>query len=248
MSDETKMRPFAAAEAGARQLIMMAGLGFLGLVVGALLTEKLYSRFADRIDGEPSAITLFIFAWIIPNLWAFVVMPGFAWISQRFLDLNALTFAVVSCGTAFVFRSLMAFVSGGAELVLGDTERLFTSAIVLGVGVALTWVAGRRGQSYARAQAAVAAQQAQKTKEQYSQFAEQAKALAERRDAQPISAAAPGEVTASALQAPATEAAAVAVQAPATDAAAVALQAPATDLVTAAPAVDPPPVDPTAKS
>lgn len=236
MSDETKMRPFAAAEAGARQLIMMAGLGFLGLVIGALLTEKLFSRFADRIDGEPGAITLFIFSWVVPNLWAFLVMPGFAWIALRFLDLSAPTFAVVSCGTAFTFRVLMTFVSGGAELVVGDTEKVVTSLIVLGIGVVLTWLAGLRGQSYARAQAAVAAQQAQKTKDQYSQFAEQAKALAERRDAQPISAAAPGE------PAPAADA----VPAPASAAA----PAPATDAAAPAPvqSAEPPPVDPTAKS
>lgn len=190
MSHDAPMRPFAVMEAGARQIIMMMGLGFLGLVAGSMLTASLLSRLNDRLEGDPSFAAQLVFALVLPNLWALVVLPALAWLTLRFLELKPLSFAVVSVGTAFAFRSALDFVTLGSDFILSDPLQVGARLGVLAAGVTLTWLAGRRGQAWAQAQAALAAQQAQKTKEQYSQFAEQARALAEKREAQPISAAA----------------------------------------------------------
>jgi hypothetical protein len=224
MSNELKVRPFAAMETGARQFIMMAGMGFLGLVAGSMLTAALLSRLNDRLEGEPGFAMQLVLALVLPNLWALAVLPGLAWLTLRFLDLNAVTFAWVSSTTAFVFRTSLDFVTGGVEAVADNPIYVAVRLATLGVGITLTWLAGRRGQAYAQLQAAAAAKQAEKAKDQYSQFAEQAKALAERREAQPISAAARTEAdptaatgpTAGALEPSAAPAPAPPVDAPAT--------------------------------
>jgi hypothetical protein len=195
MSDEAKPRLFGAMEAGARQVILMAGLGFFGLFAGAFLTSTLISRINDRIGDGDNVVVQVALAIILPNLWALFVIPGLGYLTLRFLDMKASSFALVSCSTAFIVRLMLRYVSGGSE-AFDDPRALIFEVGLFVVAVTLTYIAGRRGAVHARAQAALAAEQAKKAKDQYSQFAEQAKALAEKREAQPIAPAAAPETAA----------------------------------------------------
>lgn len=196
MSEEPKLRPFSAMEAAARQTILMVGLGFVGMIAGALLTSSLVARLNDRIDIADESLFQGLIGLVLPNLWAVVVMPALGWLTLRFLDLRPTTFAVVTCGTGFAFHSALAIVTNGFEALTADGLGLAVQVAFFFAGVLLTYFAATRGQAYAKAEAARAAQRAQGAKAQYEQFAEQAKALAERREALPI-APAPADPTAS---------------------------------------------------
>ncbi len=184
-NEKPRIKPLAAAETAVRRFLLMVGFGFLAFVAGSVLASSLGNRLVPRLEGSGELVGMV--AWFfIQGLWVMLVLPGFAYITARFLELRPWPTAIVGASTGMTFQVALQYVSVGAEGMAGEPTRQLLRLLAAATGVVLTAIAVKRGRELARIAEEQAKVEAEKKKHQYDEFVKQAEALAERREQVPI--------------------------------------------------------------
>jgi hypothetical protein len=185
---QPKRRPLAAAEAGARHLLLMIGFGVIAFVGGSIFMGSLVMRLAQRADMSWGPMA-FIVVLLTNSGWVLAALPAIAYVSARFMELKAWPTAIIGAGSGLMFQLALFYVSDGENAIIGDKVLLLMRVVALGVGVFLTAAAVKRARAGAAEAEVKAKAQAAAKKTQYDEFVKQAEAMAERREQVPIAAA-----------------------------------------------------------
>ncbi|WP_395842645.1 hypothetical protein [Archangium violaceum] len=164
-----------------RRLQFTAGLGFLSLVLGSILSAALTVRLVGRIEALPLVALRFGVALVLQNLWLLVVLPLLCYGAARVIELRPWPTALGAAFTGQFFILALEFVQDGVD---GWLERgwLFT-ALQWGAfagGVVLSQRAVVWGRAAAGKQAQQAQQQADARKDEYAEFLREAERAGEK--------------------------------------------------------------------
>ena len=186
--NERKIRPLAALEAKARQLMMMVGFGFIAYTGGTILSVALMERLKVRLVAANSGLLNLAAVILVGQLWILFVLPALIHLAARFLELPLWRTAIVGALTGTLFNAAVRFVSSGLEQTFSDPlqNAVWLGTVVSGTVFAV-W-AGRQGRAWAEARQKIAEQDALARKGQYDQFLAESAALVDRRDATRIQA------------------------------------------------------------
>jgi hypothetical protein len=209
---EPRRKPLAAAEAGARHLLLMVGFGVMSFAGGMIFTGNLLNRLSSRMDLTWGPVP-FVLAVLIDGGWVLGALPALAYFAARFMDLKAWPMAIIGAGSGLTFQTALIYVSRGEEGLIGSPVRLIVRLACVAGGVVLTATAVKRARAVAKVAEDRAKAEAEKKKSQYDEFVKQAEALADRREQVPIAAAAP-QASPAAAPVPVPDAAALASSAP----------------------------------
>jgi len=185
-----RRRPLAAAEAGARHILLTVGLGVVALVGGMIFEGTLLSRLAARMDLGWGPLP-FLTAVLIDSGWVLGVLPAIAYFAARFMDLKPWSTAIIGAASGLTFQLALIYVSAGEEGLIGSPLRLVLRLASLAGGVVLTATAVKRGRASAQLAEERARVEAEKKKSQYDAFVKQSEAVADRREQVPIAAPEP---------------------------------------------------------
>ncbi|EPX62410.1 hypothetical protein D187_008598 [Cystobacter fuscus DSM 2262] len=171
-----------------RRFQFTVGLGFLGLILGSIVSVALSQRLLGRVQALPFGYVRFAIGLGVQNLWVLVVLPVLCYGAARILELRPLSTALGAALTGELFLVALQFVQEGLD---GWVERgwviLSMEAAVFALGVWLTHRAIQRGRHDAALQAERAQQRAAGRKDEYAEFLREAERAGEKsaqRDAQ----------------------------------------------------------------
>lgn len=187
-----KLRPLAALEARARQLMLMVGFGFVAFTGGTILSVMLMQRISHRLVAADSWVLNQVSLIVVGQLWILFVLPALVHLACRFLELPIWRTAVLAALTGTGFNLAIRFVSTGVEQAFADSTQNVIWAGSLISGTLFTVWAGKQGRAWAEARQKIADQEAIARKGQYDQFLAESTALADRRDAARAAAAPAG--------------------------------------------------------
>lgn len=144
-----------------RRFQFIVGMGFLSLVLGAMLSVWLMLRLKSVLGAVPSEFLRFVVAVVLQDLWVLAVLPALCYASARVVPLRPWSTAVGSAGTGGVFVVALSFVSDGADVLtkgwgLASALRLasFVGGILLSAwAIRAARAAAERGSSVAQAKA-----------------------------------------------------------------------------------------------
>jgi hypothetical protein len=203
---EPKRKPLAAAEAGARHLLLMVGFGVMSFVGGMIFMGSLLNRLAMRTDLGWGPLP-YVMAVLTDGGWVLGALPAMAYLAARFMDLKPWPMAIIGAGSGLMFQIALIYVSVGEDGLIGSPVRLALRIACVVGGVFLTATAVKRARAHAKLAEDQAKVEAEKKKSQYDDFVKQAEALAERREQVPIAAAPQAPAPEAAPAAPSGEAA-----------------------------------------
>src|SRR4051794_18174199 len=83
----TVRRPLAAAEAGARHLLLMVGFGVVAFVGGMIFIGSLLNRLSGRTDLSWGPLP-FLMAVLTDGGWLLGALPAIAYCAARVMDLK----------------------------------------------------------------------------------------------------------------------------------------------------------------
>ncbi len=167
---------YQRAEAGARTVVLSAGLGVMAFFVGGILMSGLSVTVAERFGAVHSTTLAFIAGWVYQRLWLWLVLPGFAWAVARFRPVRPLLFAIGAAACGEAFDVVMALAMGDAELVFADNVDVVARVVTFVFGV---WVVTRAidaGQADAALAQVEADAFAAKQRAEYAEFLARAEA------------------------------------------------------------------------
>ncbi len=177
-------KPLDALRTRVRRFQLVVGMGFLSVVIGALLAGKLYLALS-ALAGAPLVVRLLLNG-LISTFWAWLVLPPTAYALARVIDLRPWPTALGAIATGLVFMLGVQVVGGGLESLGEQLGPNLVRLAFTAAGAFLTRVAIQRSRAAALRVEAQAKEKAAANKAQYDTFAQEAQRLAERRESVPI--------------------------------------------------------------
>ncbi len=164
-----------------RRLQFIAGLGFLALVLGTLLTSALSLRLSGRIGVLPSWLIEFVIAPGVRHLWVLAVLPVLCYGAARVIELRPWTTVLGAAATGLLFTLAIEFTSNGLDgwRARGGLSLVLEWGVVAG-GVVLSQRAVVRGRADAGRQAEQAQWQAAAREDEYARFLQEAERAGEK--------------------------------------------------------------------
>ncbi len=180
---DRKLKPLAALEAKARQVMLMVGLGFVAYTGGTVLSVLLMNRLNHRLVAADNRLLDLVVIILVGQLWLLLVLPALVHLVARILDLPIWRTVILAALTGTLFETAIRFVSTGIEHTFADPMKNGVWAGALISGVLLAVWGGKQGRAWADARQRLAEQEAIGRKAQYDLFLAESTALADRREA-----------------------------------------------------------------
>ncbi|NRD55067.1 hypothetical protein [Corallococcus exiguus] len=160
-----------------RRFQFIVGLGFLSLVVGAMLSVSLVLRLHARVNALPSDFLRIPVAVALENLWVLAVLPTLCYGAARIVALRTWTTAVGAALSGGVFVLALNFVRDGMEsFTTGWTFASVLRGVAFVGGILLSARAIRAGRAAAEKGSAEAEAKAVARKSEYDEFLKAAEA------------------------------------------------------------------------
>ena len=160
-----------------RRFQFIVGLGFLSLVVGAMLSVSLVLRLHARVSALPSDFLRIPVAVALENLWVLAVLPTLCYGAARIVALRTWTTAVGAALSGGVFVLALNFVRDGMEsFTTGWTFASVLRGVAFVGGILLSARAIRAGRAAAEKGSAEAEAKAVARKSEYDEFLKAAEA------------------------------------------------------------------------
>lgn len=154
-----------------RRFQFIAGLGFLALILGSVLSVSLAQRINVRVQALPFALLRSLIDLGLQKLWVLAVLPGLAYVAARIIDLRPWPTALGSAAAGQVFLLALEYVQGGVD---GWVERGVWNTLwevgALALGVGITSRAVERGRAAVKRQGEQAQVQAAARQGEYDEF------------------------------------------------------------------------------
>lgn len=190
-----------------RRFQFIVGLGFMSLVLGAMLSVSLVMRLHERVSALPIDLLRLCVAVVLENLWVLAVLPVLCYGASRIVALRPWSTALGAAATGGVFVVALNYVRDGSE---GLTQWNLGSVLRLGAfagGIVLSARAIRSGRAAAERGSTAAQVKAEARKSEYDEFLKAAEAdgaRIEQREqaAAPVAPEAPAQAPAAAADAP----------------------------------------------
>lgn len=164
-----------------RRFQFIVGLGFLSLVVGAMLSVSLVLRLHSRVNALPSDFLRIPVVVALEDLWVLAVLPAFCYGAARIVALRTWTTAVGAALSGGVFVLALNFVRDGADgLITGWSFMSALHLLAFVGGILLSARAIRAGRAAAERGSADAEAKAAARKSEYDEFLKAAEAGGER--------------------------------------------------------------------
>ncbi|RKG64560.1 hypothetical protein D7V80_26485 [Corallococcus sp. CA054B] len=179
-----------------RRFQFIVGLGFLSLVVGAMLSVSLALRLHARVNALPSDFLRIPVAVVLENLWVLAVLPALCYGAARIVALRTWTTAVGAAVSGGVFVIALNFVRDGFDgLATGWGFASALRVVAFVGGILLSARAIRAGRAAAEKGSAEAEAKAAARKSEYDEFLKAAEAGGARLEQREGSAAAEAPAT-----------------------------------------------------
>nr|WP_255651995.1 hypothetical protein [Corallococcus sp. AS-1-12] len=160
-----------------RRFQFIVGLGFLSLVVGAMLSVSLVLRLHARVNALPSDLLRIPVAVVLEDLWVLAVLPVLCYGAARIVALRTWTTAVGAALSGGVFVIALNFVRDGFEgLATGWSFASALRVVAFVGGILLSARAIRAGRAAAEKGSAAAEAKAAARKSEYDAFLKAAEA------------------------------------------------------------------------
>ncbi|RKG83541.1 hypothetical protein D7W82_24960 [Corallococcus sp. CA049B] len=160
-----------------RRFQFIVGLGFLSLVVGAMLSVSLVLRLHARVSALPSDFLRIPVAVVLENLWVLAVLPTLCYGAARIVALRPWPTAVGAALSGGVFVIALNFVRDGFEgLTTGWSFASALRVVAFVAGILLSARAIRAGRAAAEKGSAEAEAKAAARKSEYDEFLKAAEA------------------------------------------------------------------------
>ncbi|WP_223763046.1 hypothetical protein [Corallococcus sp. AS-1-6] len=160
-----------------RRFQFIVGLGFLSLVVGAMLSVSLVLRLHARVNALPSDLLRIPVAVVLEDLWVLAVLPVLCYGAARIVALRTWTTAVGAALSGGVFVIALNFVRDGFEgLATGWSFASALRVVAFVGGILLSARAIRAGRAAAEKGSAEAEAKAAARKSEYDEFLKAAEA------------------------------------------------------------------------
>ncbi|WP_223644537.1 hypothetical protein [Corallococcus sp. EGB] len=197
-----------------RRFQFIVGLGFLSLVVGAMLSVSLVLRLHSRVNALPSDLLRIPVVVVLEDLWVLAVLPVFCYGAARIVALRTWTTAVGAALSGGMFVTALNFVRDGAEgLTSGWSFASVLRILAFVGGILLSARAIQAGRAAAERGSAEAEAKAASRKSEYDEFLKAAEAGGARLEQREGSTAAEASATPAASDSAATQATASAPEA-----------------------------------
>ncbi|MGA9524506.1 MAG: hypothetical protein WBV82_23825 [Myxococcaceae bacterium] len=178
----SKPGPFRRAEVALLPYLVAPGLGFLSVVLSAVLTARLMFRLAELL-GDAAVVRISILT-ILGQLWAWAVLPVLAYGVARVVRLRPWVISVGGIGTGLFFVLMLSWLSRGVEGIIREHPlRLALLLLTSGVGVWLTRRAIRAAEAASARVQEAALKAAEAKKSQYDEFVREAERIAALKEA-----------------------------------------------------------------
>ena len=200
MTTERAPTMFARGEAGARQIILLIGLGVLAFVLGSIFSVGASARIGERLGPLEHEWSALIFRWFFERLWLFAFAPLFGYAIGRFTEISPVRFALTALISGETFSVLLVSAINGFDYLLEDTVGVIARGVTLFLGMLITVRAVQAGRNAAAASQAESNAIAAQRKAEYAQFLAAAEAKPE--PTQSVAAAPPPAESAPLLAAP----------------------------------------------
>lgn len=156
-----------------RRFQFIVGLGFLSLVLGAMLSVSLVLRLHERVTAIPFDLVRIVVAVVLEDLWVLAVLPVLCYGGARIVALRPWSTAVGAAASGGVFVLALNFVRGGVEGMTQGWGLASVLRIVAFIGGTLLSVrAIRAGRSAAERGSSAAQEKAAARKSEYDEFLE----------------------------------------------------------------------------
>ncbi|WP_199741848.1 hypothetical protein [Corallococcus sp. CA047B] len=160
-----------------RRFQFIVGLGFLSLVLGAMLSVSLMARLKGLVGALPAQFLQLVVAVVLQDLWVLGVLPALCYVGARIVPLRPWSTALGSAATGGVFVVALSFVSDGGDVLtqgwgLASVLRLATFA----GGILLSAQAIRAGRTAAERGSSAAQVKAVARQSEYDEFLKAAEA------------------------------------------------------------------------
>lgn len=160
-----------------RRFQFIVGLGFLSLVVGAMLSVSLVLRLHSRLNALPSDLLRLPLVVVLEDLWVLAVLPVFCYGAARIVALRTWTTAVGAALSGGVFVIALNFVRDGADgLTSGWSFTSVLRILAFVGGILLSARAIQAGRAAAEKGSAEAEAKAASRKSEYDEFLKAAEA------------------------------------------------------------------------
>ncbi|RKG78577.1 hypothetical protein D7W79_12550 [Corallococcus exercitus] len=164
-----------------RRFQFIVGLGFLSLVLGAMLSVSLVLRLHSRVNALPSDFLRIPVAVVLEDLWVLAVLPALCYGAARIVALRTWTTAVGAAVSGGVFVVALNFVRDGMDgLTTGWSFASGLRIVAFVGGILLSARAIRAGRAAAERGSAAAQEKAAARKSEYDEFLKAAEAAGER--------------------------------------------------------------------
>ncbi|WP_375757808.1 hypothetical protein [Corallococcus exercitus] len=160
-----------------RRFQFIVGLGFLSLVLGAMLSVSLVLRLHSRVNALPSDFLRIPVAVVLEDLWVLAVLPVLCYGAARIVALRTWTTAVGAAVSGGVFVVALNFVRDGLDgLTTGWSFASGLRILAFVGGILLSARAIRAGRAAAEKGSAAAQEKAAARKSEYDEFLKAAEA------------------------------------------------------------------------
>ncbi|MFP2895911.1 hypothetical protein [Corallococcus sp. 4LFB] len=160
-----------------RRFQFIVGLGFLSLVLGAMLSVSLVLRLHSRVNALPSDFLRIPVAVVLEDLWVLAVLPALCYGAARIVALRTWSTAVGAAVSGGVFVVALNFVRDGLEgLTTGWSFASGLRIVAFVGGTLLSARAIRAGRAAAEKGSAAAQEKATARKSEYDEFLKAAEA------------------------------------------------------------------------
>ncbi|WP_367616421.1 hypothetical protein [Corallococcus exercitus] len=160
-----------------RRFQFIVGLGFLSLVLGAMLSVSLVLRLHSRVNALPSDFLRIPVAVVLEDLWVLAVLPALCYGAARIVALRTWSTAVGAAVSGGVFVVALNFVRDGLEgLTTGWSFASGLRILAFVGGTLLSARAIRAGRAAAEKGSAAAQEKAAARKSEYDEFLKAAEA------------------------------------------------------------------------
>ncbi|MCY1045961.1 hypothetical protein OV208_31905 [Corallococcus sp. bb12-1] len=179
-----------------RRFQFIVGLGFLSLVLGAMLSVSLMVRLKEGVGALPSDFLRLVVTVVLQDLWVLAVLPALCYVGSRIVPLRPWSTALGAAATGGFFVVALSFVSDGGDALTEGWG--LASALRLGTfvgGALLSAQAIRVGRTAAERGSSVAQVKSVARQSEYDEFLKAAEAdgarMEQRDQAAAAAAAAP---------------------------------------------------------
>ncbi|RKH13456.1 hypothetical protein D7V97_05595 [Corallococcus sp. CA053C] len=159
-----------------RRFQFIVGLGFLSLVLGAMLSVSLVIRLQERVSALPFDLVRLGVAVVLENLWILAVLPVLCYGASRIVALRPWNTALGAAATGGLFVLALNFVRDGTEGLLEWNLGTVLRLVAFAGGILLSARAIRAGRAAAERGSTAAQVKAEARKSEYDEFLKAAEA------------------------------------------------------------------------